>query len=53
MEDVLGGLLAQCSTDFLVGLAVKTVGGSEASKVMHALDVSYQDVWHFISCASY
>lgn len=49
MVDVLGKLVAQLRSDFVLSFPVMTVGGCEALQVRYSLDVPYEDVWHLFA----
>jgi len=48
MVDVLGKLLAQLRSDFIIGLAAVPIGGCEALQVRYGFDVPYDYVRHDI-----
>jgi hypothetical protein len=50
--DMLRKFVAHFGADFVVALAVKTVGGGKAAKIGYRLNVPYENVWH-VMCLAY
>ena len=52
MIDVFGKLIAHGGADFVIALAIETIGGGESAKVRHGFEVPYEDVWHVYASLS-